>query len=718
MAVRKPLVVVAGQVRELPTVDTFAPASVGLGNVDNTSDANKPVSIAQQAALNAKLNGNIILPSSTDLNTVLTTGFYRLNHPLVNGPTGAGGYGQLIVSRGSNTILQILSDHEKGYVYSRVGVGSTEAGPYSFTAWMRDVSTDSDGKLYTRVVPISGGLLESPELGSALEVRGLGAATDAAFAIFHRPGAFAAGFGLGTDNKWRVGGWSYGAVSYALYHEGNKPTKADVGLANADNTSDANKPVSSLQRTAIDQKALDVCQNLLPNGGLQLGLMGWSSSTSLFAGVSATWGAVATASGLPAGTYVALSPSFDCAPNATYTLHGDSLLLGTGVNGRTYFDFEVYNASGGVVLDSSETPINGAHDFNDGPHRRNEHKLTITTPSTAARMRVRFVADVSAASGSSAIIGFRRVKVENGSNVSVWSDEATFRMLRDQVNSGLASKMDLNIALSPNADLNTLVGPGFYRLNGGLIGAPAGVGQYGQLIVAKGQNTVTQILSNHDNGELWSRSAVGTTNTGPWTWTNWNTLLYGGHLKTVNGQSLVGTGNLQISYNNTDYLIAKKDGQVHYASAALQAESTTGNAGIGLHCAGASAAFVVHERGVPGVRIHDANNNLAPAVVSALTADSVVTPFIDASQTIVLAPGAAKSYPGFSGLLLVADVIAATAIRMYLCGGGTTTLIGSHGSISDLPITSSSSINGYVVTNTASGSRTISILAIRMRTWG
>lgn len=38
------------------TVSGITKAMVGLGNVDNTSDANKPVSTAQQTALNAKLN--------------------------------------------------------------------------------------------------------------------------------------------------------------------------------------------------------------------------------------------------------------------------------------------------------------------------------------------------------------------------------------------------------------------------------------------------------------------------------------------------------------------------------------------------------------------------------------------------------------------------------------------------------------------------------------
>jgi hypothetical protein len=52
------------------------------------------------------------------------------------------------------------------------------------------------------------------------EVRSNGA-SDAAYMAFHRPGAFAALFGVDTDNTWKVGGWSMGAVSYKLLHEGN-----------------------------------------------------------------------------------------------------------------------------------------------------------------------------------------------------------------------------------------------------------------------------------------------------------------------------------------------------------------------------------------------------------------------------------------------------------------------------------------------------------------
>lgn len=54
MGARRPLVRVNGRIAALPSGDTIDKASVGLGNVDNTADAKKPVSAAQQDALNLK----------------------------------------------------------------------------------------------------------------------------------------------------------------------------------------------------------------------------------------------------------------------------------------------------------------------------------------------------------------------------------------------------------------------------------------------------------------------------------------------------------------------------------------------------------------------------------------------------------------------------------------------------------------------------------------
>lgn len=55
---------------------------------------------------------------------------------------------------------------------------------------------------------------------AGLEVRASDG-NNAAYAAFHRPGKQAAFLGLDNDGRWKVGGWTMGAVAYALHHEGN-----------------------------------------------------------------------------------------------------------------------------------------------------------------------------------------------------------------------------------------------------------------------------------------------------------------------------------------------------------------------------------------------------------------------------------------------------------------------------------------------------------------
>ena len=51
-------------------------AQVGLNNVDNTSDLDKPISRATQNALNNKINLPILIPRGANLNSYTTPGFY------------------------------------------------------------------------------------------------------------------------------------------------------------------------------------------------------------------------------------------------------------------------------------------------------------------------------------------------------------------------------------------------------------------------------------------------------------------------------------------------------------------------------------------------------------------------------------------------------------------------------------------------------------------
>ena len=93
---------------------------------------------------NMSATGNITftqansLATSTDLNTVIANGHYRLGGTPVNSPgAGALDYGQMIVSRGLDTILQIGGDYLSNNLYFRGGNPSNIGGSGSWAAWRK-----------------------------------------------------------------------------------------------------------------------------------------------------------------------------------------------------------------------------------------------------------------------------------------------------------------------------------------------------------------------------------------------------------------------------------------------------------------------------------------------------------------------------------------------------------------------------------------------------
>ena len=90
-----------------------------------------------------------------NLNLVVDSGFYRLGTGHANKPPGVSvDYGQLIVSRGGDTILQIVTGFDDGLVFFRHGNSPDVGGPGVWTAWrpmgnrpVRSV-TDTSGYMY------------------------------------------------------------------------------------------------------------------------------------------------------------------------------------------------------------------------------------------------------------------------------------------------------------------------------------------------------------------------------------------------------------------------------------------------------------------------------------------------------------------------------------------------------------------------------------------
>lgn len=169
---------------------TIDKSAVGLGNVDNTSDANKPVSTATQTALNAK--------QSTSEKGV------------AGGYASLDGGGKVPVSQLPNSIME----------YQGVWNASTNTSPTLANG------TGSAGDVYRVSVA-----------GTALGLD------------------FAVGdYIIYNGSTWEKSDTT-DAVATVAGRTGNVTlTKADVGLSNVDDTSDASKPVSTATATALGLK--------------------------------------------------------------------------------------------------------------------------------------------------------------------------------------------------------------------------------------------------------------------------------------------------------------------------------------------------------------------------------------------------------------------------------------------------------------------------------
>ena len=111
----------------------------------------------------------VLLPAGVNLNTVVNSGFYRLNGSHVNAPAAVG-YGQLIVSRGGDTIAQIVTGHIDGEIYWRQGNPPDVGGPGSWSAWYRFFHSGNLGAATESIA----GLVE---LATAAEAQALASTT-------------------------------------------------------------------------------------------------------------------------------------------------------------------------------------------------------------------------------------------------------------------------------------------------------------------------------------------------------------------------------------------------------------------------------------------------------------------------------------------------------------------------------------------------------------
>lgn len=210
-------------------------ADLGLGNIDNTADTAKPVSTAQQTALDLK--ANIASPTFTGTVGGITKSMVGLGSVDNTADTGKP------VSTAQQTALDLKANLASptftgtiaGITKTMVGLGNVD----NTSDASKPISTLQQAALDLKAA------LASPTFTGTVTV------PDASFSL-----AKLANMATGSLYYRKTAGSGAPEINtLATLKTDLVLVKGDVGLGSVDNTSDAGKPVSTAQQTALDLKA-------------------------------------------------------------------------------------------------------------------------------------------------------------------------------------------------------------------------------------------------------------------------------------------------------------------------------------------------------------------------------------------------------------------------------------------------------------------------------
>jgi hypothetical protein len=255
----------------LPIVDTSATTtkkitltqvktSLALNNVDNTTDANKPISSATQTALDAK---QATLVSGTNIKTINGATVLGSGNISISSAVAWGGVtGTLSNQTDLQTALDSKVDENTaitGATKTKItydAKGLVTAGADATTA---DIADSTNKRYVTDAQLVVVGNTSGTNTGdNATNSQYSGLATS-------KQDTLVSATNIKTINSTSLLGSGNVAVEPTItattsadYYRGDKTfatlNKTAVALGNVDNTSDANKPVSTATQTALDAK--------------------------------------------------------------------------------------------------------------------------------------------------------------------------------------------------------------------------------------------------------------------------------------------------------------------------------------------------------------------------------------------------------------------------------------------------------------------------------
>ena len=263
------------------TVAGITKAMVGLGNVDNTSDANKPISSATQTALNAKASTTALsdhTSDTTDVHGIADTTALETQTGAQTKADAAEDAANSFTTSAINALttsdieegtnLYFTNERAQDAVGANVGNGLTYDDPTAAISVKLGTGVEFDGSgnvtvdadvvatlegtqtLLNKTIDTADNIITvvaadiSDVTATAAELNVLDGIEASTEELNHLDGVTSP-IQTQLDGKASLAGATFTGTVSGI-------SKSMVGLGNVDNTSDANKPVSTAQQTAIN----------------------------------------------------------------------------------------------------------------------------------------------------------------------------------------------------------------------------------------------------------------------------------------------------------------------------------------------------------------------------------------------------------------------------------------------------------------------------------